>query len=329
MTQRPSLWSRIAVWSTCLAVMWSVVTVTQSAGTALADPQETAAASTPSDAVPSVTGMVVYKSGYPFAETLSRVQDQLGSIGKVATTVDFARTAQWIGKQLRPTTLVIGGSPKASAPIMAASQRAAIDLPQKYLVWQAAGGTVFLAYNSANYVAACAGIDPSNGAMDGLRNGSESIAEAATGSTAPVGDGGSASCAGSLIQKVSNTTVPDAIARYQAAFALNSQPTVLTVDQAADAASAGTPIPPTELTLTDDATVSVALVGAQQTTGIDLPQRFVAWQDDAGAVHVGHPDIRALAARHQVTGQDSVLDIATTSSNYFTSKAAGGPNASG
>ncbi|HZA10631.1 DUF302 domain-containing protein [Mycobacterium sp.] len=107
---------------------------------------------------------------------------------------------------------------------------------------------------------------------------------------------------------------------------MNNQPTVVTVDHGADAASAGSPIPATELTLTDDATVSVALVGAQQTMGIDLPPRFLAWQDDGGAVHVGHPDICALAARHQVSGEDSVLDIAVASNNYFTSKAAGSPN---
>jgi uncharacterized protein (DUF302 family) len=291
----------------------------QSAATAVADPTDASATPAPPDAAPSVAGMVVYKSAYPFAQTLAKVQD---SVGKVTTTIDFAQTARWISKELRPTTLVIGGNPAINAPIVAANQRSAIDLPQKYLVWQAAGGTVYLAYNSAEYVASCAGIDGSNGALDGLRSASAAVAASATGTQEPVSDG-SGSCAGSLVQKDSNTTVPDSIARYQSAFQLNSQPTVVTVDDAAEATSAGTPIPPTEMTMTDDATISVALVGAQQTMAIDLPLRFIAWQDDAGKVRVGNTDIKALASRHHISGQDSILDVAATSNNYFTSKAAG------
>ncbi len=308
-----------AIWSTLQIIVWL-----GAAGNAAADPNDSQ--STPqNDPVPNVAGMVVYKSAYPAAETVSRAQGQLNSIGKVATTVDFAQTAKWVDKTLRPTTLIIGGNPAAAAPIMAASQRAALDLPQKYLVWQAAGGTVFIGYNSANYVASCAGADASSGAQ--LSSGSASVAQAASGSTDPVADG-SGSCPGSyLIQKTSNASFGDTVTRYQATFKRNNQPDVLNLDQAAAAAGAGTQIPPTELLLTDDASVSVPLVAAQQTMGIDLPLRFLVWQDDAGAVHAGHPDIKALASRHSVSGQDTLLDTAAAANNYLTNNAAGtGPS---
>src|SRR5262245_35102995 len=188
-----------AVWSTVQVLVWS-----SAAGNAVADPTD-AQTTAQNDRVPSVAGMVIYKSAYPAGETVSRLQNQLNSIGKVATTVDFAQTARWVDKELRPTTVIIGGSPAAAAPIMAASQRAALDLPQKYLVWQAAGGTVFVGYNSAGYVASCAGIDGSNAALDALRSGSASVAAAASGSTEPAADGGSGSCPGSyLVQKTAN-----------------------------------------------------------------------------------------------------------------------------
>jgi uncharacterized protein (DUF302 family) len=206
---------------------------------------------------------------------------------------------------------------------MAANQRAALDLPQKYLVWQASGGTVFVGYNSANYVASCAGADSSS--ADALSSGSASVAAAASGSTTPVAEG-SGSCPGSyLVEKTStsNGTFGDAVTRYQAAFTRNNQPTVLTIDQAAAAGSAGTKIAPTQLLVTDDASVSIPLVAAQQTMGIDLPLRFLVWQDDSGAVHVGHPDIKALASRHGVSGQDSLLDRAAAANNYLTNAAAG------
>jgi uncharacterized protein (DUF302 family) len=308
-----------AILSTLQIIAWS-----GAPGSATADPSDSQA--TPqNDPVPSVAGLVVYKSAYPAGETVSRVQSQLNSIGKVATTVDFAQTAQWVNKTLRPTTVVIGGNPTAAAPIMAASQRAAMDLPQKYLVWQAAGGTVFVGYNSANYVASCGGADASS--ADGLGSGSASVAEAASGSSAPVAEG-SGSCPGSyLVQKTSDASFGDTVSRYQAAFKKNNQPAVLTLDQAAAAASGGATIPPTTLLLTDDASVSVPLVAAQQTMGIDLPLRFLVWQDDAGAVHVGQPDIKALASRHGVSGQDTLLDTAAAANNYLTTNAAGtGPS---
>jgi uncharacterized protein (DUF302 family) len=306
-----------AIWSTLQFTVWL-----GAAGGALADPTDNSQATPQSDQVPNVAGMVVYKSAYPAAETVTRVQNQLNSIGKVAATVDFAQTAQWVNKTLRPTTVIIGGNPNAAAPIMAASQRAAIDLPQKYLVWQASGGTVFLGYNSADYVASCGGIDSSSGAVDALRSGSASVAKAASGNTDAVADG-SGSCPGSyFVQKTSTASFSDTVSRYQAAFTKNNQPTVLNLDQAAAASSAGAQIPPTQLLLTDDASVSVPLVAAQQTMGIDLPLRFLVWQDDSG-VHTGQPDIKALASRHGVSGQDTLLDTAAAANNYLTNNATG------
>jgi uncharacterized protein (DUF302 family) len=311
-TRRPTARLLIA-FSTALALIGS-----QSAAIAAADPTDASATPAAPDTAPSDAGMVVYKSAYPFSQTLAKVQEAAGK----ATTIDFARTASWIGKELRPTTLVIGSGPAVNAPILAANQKSAIDLPQRYLVWQAAAGTVFVAYNSAEYIASCGGIDGSNSALDGLRGASAAVATAATGSSEPVSDG-SGSCSESLIQKDTTATVPEAIARYQSAFELNSQPTVMTVDDAAEAAGAGAPIPQTQMTMTDDASISVALVGAQQSMAIDLPLRFIAWEDDAGKVRVANPDIKALASRHHVSGQDSILDVASTSYSYFTSKAAG------
>lgn len=297
------------------------------AGTAAAvpGPSVTSTAAATADSAPMVPGMVIYASKYSAADTVTRVQDQVNAIGKVAATVDFADAAQSIGQQLRPTTVILGGNPKAGTPLMIANQRAAIDLPQKYLVWQASGGTVFLGYNSADYVAERAGIDPSGAAVAALRSGSASVAAAASGSTSPVANGGPAPISGPyLVEKISSATVADSVARYRAAFAARNQPTIATVDHAAAAAGIGTPMRPTASTFVADATVSTALVAAQQTMGIDLPMRFAAWQDEIGLVHVAHPDIRVLAARHQVTGQDAVLDAVTAESSGFTDAASAG-----
>ena len=54
--------------------------------------------------------------------------------------------------QMRPTKLVIFGSPKAGTPIMLAAPSIAIDLPLKILVWEDGDGKVWISYNSAAYL---------------------------------------------------------------------------------------------------------------------------------------------------------------------------------
>lgn len=70
----------------------------------------------PSDSATTVPGMVIYTSNYTAGETVTGLQDQVNAIGKVAATVDFAATGQSIGQQLGPTTVILGGNPKAGTP---------------------------------------------------------------------------------------------------------------------------------------------------------------------------------------------------------------------
>jgi uncharacterized protein (DUF302 family) len=54
--------------------------------------------------------------------------------------------------KMRPTKLLIFGSPKAGTPIMLAAPSIAIDLPLKILVWEDAGGKAWVSYNAPEYL---------------------------------------------------------------------------------------------------------------------------------------------------------------------------------
>ncbi|MGB6179752.1 MAG: DUF302 domain-containing protein [Rhodococcus sp. (in: high G+C Gram-positive bacteria)] len=118
--------------------------------------------------------MATYIATGSFEDTVAAVQAALGEAGMVVATLDHAANAASVGQQLRPTTLVIGGNSRAGTPVMAAEQTAGVDLPQKYLVWEDEAGTVRVGYNSAEYLAARAGIDVDDPALDALRTGSAS-----------------------------------------------------------------------------------------------------------------------------------------------------------
>ncbi len=69
-----------------------------------------------------------------------------------AALVDHSGEAKKAGLAMRPTQLIIFGSPKGGTPLMVASPTLAIDLPLKALAWEDADGKVWLSYNSPDYL---------------------------------------------------------------------------------------------------------------------------------------------------------------------------------
>jgi len=99
------------------------------------------------------SGMIDVSSRYSVPETLARLQSILKEKGiMVFALIDHSGEAEKAGIKMRPTQLLIFGSPKAGTPLMIAAPRLAIDLPLKALAWQDEQGQVWLSYNSAEYL---------------------------------------------------------------------------------------------------------------------------------------------------------------------------------
>ena len=98
-------------------------------------------------------GLISVKSAHDVKTTADRLEGLLKQKGmKVFIRINHAQGAQKIGKELRPTELIIFGNPKVGTPLMQCAQSVAIDLPQKALIWQDAQGKVWLSYNDPNYL---------------------------------------------------------------------------------------------------------------------------------------------------------------------------------
>jgi uncharacterized protein (DUF302 family) len=103
----------------------------------------------------SADGIVTRPSPYSVDVTVDRIEEALRSRGLMLfALVDHSGEAARVGLTLRPTKLLIFGSPTAGTPLMVASPRLALDLPLKALVWQDDAGRVFVSYNSTAYLAA-------------------------------------------------------------------------------------------------------------------------------------------------------------------------------
>jgi uncharacterized protein (DUF302 family) len=107
------------------------------------------------------TGIVSKASNHSVDRTVERLEGLLHAKGvKLFALVDHSGEAEGAGMLLRPTKLLIFGSPKAGTPLMVASPSIAIDLPLKILVWEDSSGKVWASYNSPEYLQTRHGLPP-------------------------------------------------------------------------------------------------------------------------------------------------------------------------
>ncbi len=100
-------------------------------------------------------GLTTLPSIHSAKETMDRLEADVRAKGlTVFARIDHAAGAKAVGLALRPTEVLIFGNAQGGTPLMAALQTAGIDLPLKALVWQDAGGKVWLSYNEPVWVAA-------------------------------------------------------------------------------------------------------------------------------------------------------------------------------
>ena len=98
-------------------------------------------------------GIVHLVANHTVEQTVERVKSILQAKGiDLFAVIDHSGEAAKAGLTMPPTKLLIFGSPKAGTPVMLSAPSSAIDLPLKILIWQDAGGKVWVSYNSPAYL---------------------------------------------------------------------------------------------------------------------------------------------------------------------------------
>jgi len=126
-------------------------------------------------------GLVTLASRHAAAETSERIKAEVERRGmSVFAQVDHAAAACAADMELRPTEVLMFGNPRAGTPLMQADQTIGIDLPLKLLVWEGAGGKVWISYNDPVWLGARHGLPPSeNDRLTAMASGLQAIATAA------------------------------------------------------------------------------------------------------------------------------------------------------
>jgi uncharacterized protein (DUF302 family) len=98
-------------------------------------------------------GITEIRSNHSVEQTVARIRNVLESKGVVLfAVIDHSGEARKVGMIMPPTRLLIFGNPKAGTPLMLAAPSIAIDLPLKILVAEAKDGSVWISYNSPEYL---------------------------------------------------------------------------------------------------------------------------------------------------------------------------------
>ncbi len=107
----------------------------------------------------SGNGLIQVASRYSVEETVQRLRTAFTEKGmQVFAVIDHSGEAEKVGLKMRPTKVVIFGSPKGGTPLMVAAPSLAIDLPLKALVAEDAEGNVSVTYNDPEYLRARHGV---------------------------------------------------------------------------------------------------------------------------------------------------------------------------
>ena len=123
-------------------------------------------------------GLITLASRYPARDTMDRLLAALAKRNMaVFARIDHAAGAASAGLALRPTEVVLFGNPKGGTALMQDRQSAGIDLPLKALVWEDAGGKIWLSYNDPGWIAQRHGLSAASaGAVEAMAKALAAIA---------------------------------------------------------------------------------------------------------------------------------------------------------
>lgn len=80
------------------------------------------------------------------------------------------------------------------------------------------------------------------------------------------------------------------------------------LDHSANAASVDLELRPTELMIFGNPKAGTPLMLCSQSLAIDLPQKMLAWEDEAGKVWLGYNDPMFIKGRHHTEGCDAAFE---------------------
>jgi len=124
-----------------------------------------------------------------------------------------------------------------------------------------------------------------------------------------------------LVQIKSSHDVKVTADRLEQVLNAKGMTVFIRINHAAGAEKVGKMLRPTELVIFGNPKIGTPLMQCAQSIGIDLPQKALISEDEAGQVWFSYNDPMYLAKRHEVKGCDEVLKKVSNALAKFSAKA--------
>ncbi len=241
----------------------------------------------------------------------------------IVAEIDHSRNAKSVGLELDYTRIVYFGNPVLGTPLMQKNQLAGLDLPQKILFYRTENKSDIILYNSVQYLISRHNLE-GVATLDKISNALENLVS--TVSKSPVKEAADQKVAymEGIITKESTRDFEATYANLRNAIASNPNLSIVVeLDHQANAASVGLELRPTKLIVFGNPNLGTPLMQDEQTTGLDLPQKMLVWEDEEGNIKVSYNDIYFIAQRHGVEGIEEVLNQISSALASLAKTAAG------
>ena len=116
-----------------------------------------------------------------------------------------------------------------------------------------------------------------------------------------------ASAADGLVTLDSPHGVDETVNRLQQAVTAAGFKVIARVEHSRAAAGVGIELRPEVLLIFGKPKAGSLLMQSSPTAGIDLPMKYLVWQDAAGRVHLAWNDPAWIASRHGITDRDKLV----------------------
>lgn len=247
-------------------------------------------------------------------ETVTLLSDFLRSEGfDIVLTVDHAGSAAAVGLDLAPTQVIFARQPRhTERQLLQRSDTIGIDLPLKFLVFER-DGEVLINVNATGYLIDRHDIRLKEKLLRSLDTSIKRVADA------PEGLVTVKSLQSFDVTVETFLATISAIPVFRIPLVLDYATAQHHDDDERDDDELRSPV----LITIANPNVGTFLMQANQRIGIDLPQKFLFWQDEHGNVNITYNDPFFLAERHDVQGMDARLQAIANALQNFALIAAG------
>ena len=124
-----------------------------------------------------------------------------------------------------------------------------------------------------------------------------------------------------LVNLKSSHSVKKTADRLESKLSEKGMTVFIRINHAEGASKVGKKLRPTELIIFGNPKVGTPLMQCSQTVAIDLPQKALIWEDEAGQVWLTYNDPKYLATRHNISECNEVLKKIDNALRNFASAA--------